>query len=143
MFTLFPIEMECALVYHLDSMPKKIKPMLMEITKVLLSVARIWGFISMLFLTFMLAAHLCEEESVNITNRKELFTFLFFLMGIIFGLFVSYRSAITGGIICSISILLSCIMLPELIRSFYFLLSVIPGILFLIYGIDKLKINSK
>lgn len=135
--------MECDSDYHLDSMPKKIKPILMEITKVLLSTARIWGFISMLFLTFMLAAHIFGEEIMNFTNRKELFIFLFFPMGIIFGLFVSYRSAITGGIICSISILLSCFMLPELIRSFYYLFSVFPGILFLIYGIDKLKINSK
>jgi len=115
----------------------------MEITKVLLSTARIWGFISMLFLTFMLAAHILGEESINFTNRKELFTFILFPMGIIFGLFVAYRSAITGGIICSICILISCFMLPELIRSFYYLFSVIPGILFLIYGIDKLKINSK
>jgi hypothetical protein len=115
----------------------------MEITKVLLSTARIWGFISMLFLTFMLAAHIFGEESMNFTNRKELFTFILFPMGIIFGLFVAYRSAITGGIICSVSILISCTMLPELINSFYYLFSVIPGILFMIYGINKLKISSK
>lgn len=124
-------------------MRRKIKLIHMEITKVLLSTARIWGFISMLFLTFMLLANIFGEEKMNFTNRKELFTFIFFPMGIIFGLFVSYRSAITGGIICSISILLSCFMLPELIRSFYYLFSVIPGILFLMYGINKLKISSK
>ena len=135
--------MECDSDYHLDLMPKKIKPILMEITKVLLSTARIWGFISMLFLTFMLATHIFGEESMNFSNREELFTFLLFPMGIIFGLFVAYHSAITGGIICSICILISCVMFPELARSFYYLFSVIPGILFLIYGIDKLKINSK
>jgi hypothetical protein len=124
-------------------MPKKIKPMLMEITKVLLSTARIWGFISMLFLLFMLLANIFGEENMNFTNRKEWFTFILFPMGIIFGLFVAYRSAITGGIICFISILISCILLPELTKSFYYVFSVFPGILFLIYGINKLKINSK
>jgi hypothetical protein len=115
----------------------------MENTKVLLSIARIWGFISMLFLKFMLLANIFGEENMNFTNRKELFTFLFFPMGIIFGLFVSYRSAITGGIICAVSILFSCYMIPELMKKFYYLFSVIPGILFLIYGIKKNIFNSK
>jgi len=111
----------------------------MENTKIILSIARICGFISMLFLSFMLIAHIFGDENMNFTNRKEVFTFIFFPLGIIFGLFVSYRSAFTGGTICLISILMSCYMIPELIKSFYYLFSVMPGILFLIYGIKKLK----
>lgn len=113
----------------------------MKNRKWLLSIARIWGFISMLFLSFMLLAHLFGEESMNFTNRNELFTFIFFPLGIIFGLFVSYRSAITGGVICLVSILISCWMIPELIKNFYYVFCVTPGILFFIYGINRQKLN--
>jgi hypothetical protein len=119
------------------------KNKIMKNKKTLLSIARVWGFISMLFLSFMLLIHLFGEESMGFTNRNELLTFIFFPLGIIFGLFVSYRSAFTGGIICLISIILSCWMIPELMKSFYYLFSVVPGVLFLIYGFKKLKVNSK
>ena len=113
----------------------------MENTKFLLTVARIWGFASMVFLSIMLIAHLTGNENMNFTNGKELLAFLFFPLGIIFGLFVSYRSAITGGIICSLCIVASCWMIPGLIKSIYYLISVIPGILFLIYGIRTRKLS--
>ena len=139
----FPTGTECVSDYPSVSMPRKIKPRPMENTKFILSVARIWGFASMLFLSFMLITHLFGKESMNFTDRKELLTFLFFPMGIIFGLFVSYRSAMTGGIICLISIAASCWMIPDLMKSFYYLFSVIPGILFLIYGIKRMTLSSK
>lgn len=116
----------------------------MAVDKVLLSTARIWGFLSLLFLSYMLIAHLFGNESMRFIHQRELYLFLLFPMGIIFGIFVAYRSALMGGSICLVSVLLSCWMLPELIKSFYYLFSVLPGILFLIYGcIQLFHVSSK
>lgn len=109
----------------------------MKNIKLILSFARIWGFLSLAFLGFFLVAHIFGDETMVFASKKELFAFLFFPLGIVLGLFVAYRSALTGGIISLVSILVILILLPELLINPYFLFSVIPGILFLIYGILK------
>ncbi len=109
----------------------------MKNSKLILSFARIWGFMSLVFLSLFLTAHIFGEETILFNNKTEMVAFLFFPMGIVFGLFVAYRSAMTGGLISLVSLLVISFLMPDLIFNLYFLFSVIPGILFLIYGILK------
>jgi len=107
----------------------------MKRIRLLLSVARIWGFFSMLFLMIFLIGHIFGEDTIYFNTRKEMIAFIFFPIGIVFGLFVAYRSSITGGSIAMLSAIIGNMLLPALIWNFYYLFSIFPGLLFFLHGI--------
>ena len=113
----------------------------MKTSELLLTIARIWGLLSMTFISVMLVGHIFGEDSIVFANKKELIAFVFFPLGILLGLFVSYKSGFTGGSITIMSFIISVVLIPMLMKSPWFLFSVAPGILFFIHSlIDHKKV---
>lgn len=108
--------------------------------KITLIIFKFWALFSLLFLAWFLFAHIFSTEPMLFHSRKELMSFLFFPLGIVFGLMLTFRWEFAGGLICFTSVVISSVLIPALILNPYFLIIVMPGILLMFIGIKKIRI---
>ena len=107
--------------------------------KILLWTARVWAAISLIFLIFMVGAHLievffssAEPEGFNSTN--EMLSFLCFPISIMIGLGIAFKWHRMGGLIAAIGIICFHFFRPDLILDPMIDGLAFPGLLFLIYS---------
>ena len=118
-----------------------------KFASIVLWTARIWGSISLLFLFFMVGAHLIEAiAGSGATNgfnaTSEMLSFLFFPVSTMIGLSLAWKWEGLGGLMTIIGIMCFHIMRPDLIFDLMIDGLAAPGLLFMMYwlmskGLDK------
>lgn len=101
-------------------------------------IARIWGSISILFLAFMVGAHVIEAISnkslfSGFDSTQELISFFFFPISTLIGLSMAWKWDGLGGLITTLGILGFYVIRPDLIFAPIFNGLAAPGIFFIIY----------
>jgi len=120
-----------------------------KLTRIILITARILGSISLLFLVFMVGAHLVgailgEEPSGNgFQSTAEVLSFICFPVSIMIGLGLAWKWEGLGGIITVIGIICFHIIRPDLILNPMIDGLAFPGFLFLLYWILNRKNTDK
>jgi hypothetical protein len=106
-----------------------------KINLVVLWSARILGSLILAFVLFFLLAHIFgEEEAGNgFQNTQEVITFLFFPFSLVIGLSLAFKWEGLGGIITLVGMIGLFVLRPDLLRNFYMLIFIIPGILYTLY----------
>lgn len=106
-------------------------------------IARIWGGISLLFLLFMVGAHIIgalsgTSEGSGFVSTQEFISFLLFPISIMIGLGLAMRWEGLGGIITILGIAGFHTIRPDLILDPMIDGLAVPGLFFIIYWlIDK------
>jgi len=115
---------------------KHIKPL-----KMLLWIARIWGAISLMFLLFMVGAHLVDALFVSkepigegFNSTTEMISFLFFPISSMLGLGIAFKWHRIGGLITTIGIIGFHFFRPDLLFNPMIDGLAFPGLLFLMYS---------
>lgn len=110
--------------------------------KILLWTARIWGMISLVFLLFMVGAHLIEALIVpnevsdeGFKSTREVVTFLAFPITTIIGLGIALKWYRWGGLIATIGIVCFHFLRPDLLFNPMIDGLAFPGLLFLVYSV--------
>ena len=120
-----------------------------QFSRILLFTARIFGSISLLFLVFMVGAHLFgaifgEESSGNgFRSTAEMLSFICFPVSIMIGLAIAWKWEGLGGLITVIGIICFHIIRPDLIFNPMIDGLAFPGFLFLLYWILNRKNTDK
>lgn len=106
-----------------------------RLTNIILWTARILGSIIIAFVIFFLAAHIFgnNESGEGFRDSKEIITFLLFPIGSTIGLAIAWKWEGLGGIITIISMIGLFYLRPDLLNSFYIVIPIIPGLLFIAY----------
>jgi len=106
-----------------------------RLTNIILWTARILGSIIIAFVIFFLAAHIFgnNESGEGFRDSKEIITFLLFPIGSTIGLAIAWKWEGLGGLITIISMIGLFCLRPELLNSFYIVIPIIPGLLFIAY----------
>ena len=118
-----------------------------KFASIVLWTARIWGSISLLFLFFMVGAHLIEAiagsgDTNGFNATSEMLSFLFFPVSTMTGLSLAWKWEGLGGLMTIIGIMCFHIMRPDLIFDLMIDGLAAPGLLFMMYwlmskGLDK------
>jgi len=100
--------------------------------------ARIWGTISLLFLLFMLGAHILgsfsgSAEGGGFGSTREFISFLFFPVSTIIGLALAWKWEGVGGLVTLVGMIAFHVIRPDLILDPMIDGLAAPGLLFLIY----------
>lgn len=117
-----------------------------RLTTIILWIARILGSIIIAFVLFFLIAHVFgnNESGEGFRDSKEIITFLLFPIGTVIGLAIAWKWEGLGGLITTVSMIGLLILRPELWDSFFIVIPIIPGFLFIIYWfISKNNKNVK
>jgi len=101
-------------------------------------IARIWGGTSLLFLIFMVGAHLIgaisgTSDGTGFSSTSEMISFLFFPISIMIGLGLAWKWDGLGGLITILGIVGFHIIRPDLILDPMIDGLAAPGIFFIIY----------
>ena len=110
----------------------------MNYSKTLLWIARIWSAISLVFLIFMVGAHLVEaltndNDGSGWNSTSEMISFYMFpILGTV-GLAISWKWEGVGGIITILAMIVFHIIRPDLLFDLMIDGLMFPGILFLAY----------
>ena len=106
--------------------------------------ARIWGLIGIVFLGFMVGAHLIEalfisKEPISkgFNSTTDLISFLCFPISTLVGLVIAFKWMRFGGLITTIGIIAFHFIRPDLILDPMIDGLAFPGLLFLIYSFLK------
>lgn len=105
------------------------------ITRTSLWIARIWGTLILVFVLYMLIAHLFDSGKpihTGLNSPKELLTFLCFPVLTLLGLAMAYKWEALGGLISSLALIFAMI-LNQVLDLKFFLLIFPPGFIYLIY----------
>ena len=107
-------------------------------------IARVWSLVALFFLLFLLTAHIVEaiKESkpfFGAMSNDELFSFLFFPLGVLVSLIIVQFKHRLGGYLCLLSTMIFLISRPELLANPIIYSFGAPGLLFLIYSYLKPK----
>lgn len=117
-----------------------------RLTTIILWIARILGSIIIAFVLFFLIAHVFgnNESGEGFRDSKEIITFILFPIGTLIGLVIAWKWEGLGGLITTVSMIGLLILRPELWDSFFIVIPIIPGFLFIIYWfISKNNKNVK
>jgi len=120
-----------------------------QLTRIILITARILGSISLLFLVFMVGAHLIgaifgKEPSGNgFQSIAEVLSFICFPVIIMIGLALAWKWEGLGGLIVLIGILCFHIIRPDLIFNPMIDGLAFPGLLFLLFWALNRKNKDK
>jgi hypothetical protein len=107
-------------------------------SKIIRWLARIYGSISLLFLIFMVGAHVIgaisgTNDGAGFNSTQELISFLFFPISIMIGLGLAWKWDGLGGLITILGIVGFHIFRPDLISDPMIDGLAAPGIIFIIY----------
>jgi hypothetical protein len=107
--------------------------------KVAVWITKIWSLLSILFiLAFFLGSIFGPDKSID-SDTSNLFTFIFFPIGVFIGLIIAWKSKMIGGFIAVISILGFHLFIDPEITVMIELLA-LPGLLFFILAIFEKKV---
>lgn len=106
-----------------------------RLTTIILWTARILGSIIIAFVLFFLIAHVFgnNESGEGFRDSKEIITFLLFPISTVIGLAIAWKWEGLGGIITTVGMIGLFSLRPELLNSFYIVIPIIPGLLFIAY----------
>ena len=112
-----------------------------KITTIIHWAARISGSMILIFITFFVVAHIFgEEESGNgFRNTKEVIIFLFFPISTVIGLSLALKWEGIGGAITTVGMIGLFILRPDLLKSIFMMIPIIPGILYINYWLMTKK----
>ena len=110
-----------------------------KLPRILLIISRIWGSLSLLFLLFMVGAHLIGAISGSgadgngFQSTTEVLSFICFPVSVMIGLGLAWKWEGLGGIITVVGIICFHITRPDLIFDPMIDGIAFPGFLFLLY----------
>lgn len=109
-----------------------------KLPRILLIIARFWGSLSLLFLLFMVGAHLIEAisggaDGNGFQSATEVLSFICFPVSVMIGLGLAWKWEGLGGIITVAGIICFHITRPDLIFDPMIDGLAFPGFLFLLY----------
>lgn len=105
--------------------------------KYALLTARILGSAIVLFVGVFLVAHLFggEDQANGFEDGSEMMVFLMFPVLTLAGLIIAYKWPGIGGAISTIAMAVMFVLRPDLLGEYMFMIIMIPGVLYFIYGI--------
>ena len=104
--------------------------------------ARVLSLVSISFISFFIISHMFGNESASFNSTYEIFEYLFFPLGVLFGLTVAWKWKLVGAIITLFSITMFHILRQELLLDPIIDGLAFPGVLFFGHYLLKSK-NSQ
>ena len=118
-----------------------------QFASIIFWIARIWASLSLLFLLFMVGAHIIgalsgAENGNGFNSTSEMLSFLFFPVSTIIGLGIAWKWEGLGGLITIIGIICFHVIRPDLILDLMIDGLAAPGFLFVIYWLMSRHLNK-
>lgn len=107
---------------------------------VILWSARVWGGLSVAFLSWMIVGHLVGEHDsllYGFKSMEETVSFIFFPLSTLIGLLIAFKREALGGLLTVTGMVFFYITRSDLVFDGMITVLAAPGILFLLYGMLK------